>query len=143
MTRRRPAWAATDRGKGESDRVPGSIAVIGASTDRSKYGNKAVRAYLRQGYTVYPVNPGADEVEGLKAYPSVRDLPETPDQATFYVPPEVGLKVIEDVAAAGIRRVWFNPGSESPELLRRAAELGLETVVACSILGVGEDPSDL
>jgi predicted CoA-binding protein len=127
----------------ESDRVPGSIAVIGASTDRSKYGNKAVRAYLRQGYTVYPVNPGADEVEGLKAYPSVRDLPETPDQATFYVPPEVGLKVIEDVAAAGIRRVWFNPGSESPELLRRAAELGLETVVACSILGVGEDPSDL
>ncbi|BCW98193.1 MAG: hypothetical protein KatS3mg024_1020 [Armatimonadota bacterium] len=127
----------------ESEKVPGSIAVIGASTDRSKYGNKAVRAYLRQGFTVYPVNPGAAEVEGLKAYPSVRDLPETPDQATFYVPPEVGLKVIEDVAAVGIRRVWFNPGSESPELLQRAAELGLETVVACSILGVGEDPSDL
>jgi hypothetical protein len=123
--------------------VPGSIAVIGASKDRRKYGNRAVRAYLRQGYTVYPVNPGEEEVEGLKAYPSVRDLPEIPEQATFYVPPEVGLRVIEDVAAVGIRRLWFNPGSESPELLQRAQELGLETVVACSILGVGEDPSAL
>ncbi len=122
--------------------MPGSIAVIGASTDRAKYGNKAVRAYVRQGYRVYPVNPNASEVEGLRAYPSVRDLPETPEQATFYVPPEVGLRILEDVAAAGIRRIWLNPGSDSPEMLQRAAELGLETIVACSIIGAGEDPSE-
>jgi predicted CoA-binding protein len=116
------------------------VAVIGASVDRRKYGNKALRAFARQGYDVVPVNPDTQEVEGFRAFPSVRDIPGPVDMATFYVPPEVGLTVVEDVAQKGIREVWFNPGSESPALLARARSLGLEPILACSVIAIGERP---
>ena len=70
-----------------------TVAVIGASNTRSKYGNKAVRAFRQQGYTVVPINPHEREVEGLKAYASVLDVPHAIDMATFYVPPDVGVQV--------------------------------------------------
>lgn len=117
------------------------VAVIGASTDRSKFGNKAVRAFRHRGYTVYPINPHAREVEGLTAYASVLDVPGPIDMATMYVPPHVGLQVVPEIAAKGIREVWFNPGSESPPLIERARELGLQPIQACSIMGAGEAPS--
>lgn len=120
-----------------------SIAIIGASADRSKYGNKAVRAYQQRGFKVYPINPKGGEIEGEKAYASILDLPETPDQASFYVPPAVGLKAIEDVAAKGIKRVWLNPGADSGELIAKATSLGVEPIVACSILAVDMQPDEL
>jgi predicted CoA-binding protein len=116
------------------------IAIVGASTDRRKYGNKALRAFRRQGYTVVPINPHAAEVEGERAYASVLDVPGPIDEATLYVPPAVGLAVVEELAAKGVGRVWLNPGADSPELVERARQLGLEPVVACSILAVGEFP---
>ena len=119
-----------------------SIAIIGASANRSKYGNKAVRAYHERGYTVYPIHPAQTEVEGLPAYKSVLDVPEAIDVATFYVAPAIGLKVIEEVARKGIREVLLNPGAESEELLQRAKELGIEASVVCSILAVGRYPSE-
>jgi len=120
-----------------------SIAIIGASRDRSKYGNKAVRAYLAQGYTVFPVHPREKEIEGQTAYASVLDIPDEVEIASFYVPPEVGLKVLEEVAQKGIRTVYLNPGAESEELLRKAEELGITPIVACSILAVGMSPEEL
>ena len=63
-----------------------------------KFGNRAVRAFVQQGYTVIPINPHEAEVEGLKAYASVLDVPGTIDMASFYVPPEIGEQVIEEVA---------------------------------------------
>ena len=66
------------------------VAVIGASNDRQKFGNKAVRAFRHQGYDVIPINPHESAVEGLKAYRSVLDVPGPIDIATFYVPPEIG-----------------------------------------------------
>jgi predicted CoA-binding protein len=117
------------------------VAVIGASSDRSKFGNKAVRAFLRHGDTVVPVNPREPEVEGLKTYASVLDIPGPVDMATFYVPPRVGLHVIEDVAKKGIAEVWLNPGADSAELVERGEALGLRVVVACSIVGIGQSPS--
>jgi len=116
------------------------VAVIGASADRRKFGNRAVRAYLRQGHEVFPINPHAREVEGLPAYASVLDVPGPIDMATFYVPPEIGLTVIDEVAAKGIGEVWLNPGSESPELVARARAFGIEPIEACSILAIGELP---
>jgi uncharacterized protein len=116
------------------------VAVIGASTDRRKFGNKAVRAFLRQGYDVVPVNPHATSIEGLKAYPSVLDVPGSIDMATIYVPPEVGLSVIEEIAQKGIAEVWLNPGAGSPALVARAQALGLAPIEACSIVGIGEVP---
>ncbi len=120
-----------------------TVAIIGASNDRSKYGNKAVRAYLRQGYDVYPVNPKKETVEGLESYASVLDVPVELDRISVYVPPAVGLTLLDEIAAKNAKEVWINPGAESGEVLRRAAELGLEPVVACSILGVGDDPDRL
>jgi predicted CoA-binding protein len=120
-----------------------TVAVIGASPDRSKFGNKAVRAFLRQGYTVVPINSRGADVEGLKAYVSILDVPGAIDMATLYLPPAIGERVIEDVARKGVTEVWLNPGADSPALIARARELGLHTIVACSIVGIGESPSDL
>ena len=119
------------------------IAIIGASNDRRKFGNRALRAFRRQGYTVVPVNPHEETVEGETAYRSVLDYPGTIDEASLYVHPEVGLTVIADLAEKRIPAVWLNPGADSPEGIRRAEALGVRPIVACSILGVGEDPMDL
>jgi len=117
-----------------------SVAIVGASNDRSKYGNKAVRAFVEQGYTVFPVNPHESVVEGLRAYPTVDAIPEPVSMATFYVPPDVGATVLPAVARAGIPEVWLNPGAESDALIAQARALGLRTVVACSITGIGSSP---
>lgn len=120
-----------------------TVAVIGVSRDRSKYGNRAVRAYKNQGFRVLPIHPREKEIEGLPAYPSVLDVPEPIDRATFYVRPEVGISVIEEVARKGILEVYLNPGSDSEELLAKARSLGIEPIIACSILAIGEDPEEL
>jgi uncharacterized protein len=118
-----------------------SIAVIGASNDRTKYGNRAVRAYLAQGWTVYPVNPKEPEIEGIAAYKTIADVPGPVDRASLYVPPAVGIKLLDAIAAQRAKELWVNPGSGSPELLARAEELGLETVEACSIVAAAEPQS--
>jgi uncharacterized protein len=118
-----------------------TVAVIGASSDRQKFGNKAVRAFRDRGYTVVPINPKEPEVEGERSYASVLDVPGVVDVATFYVGPAVGMKVLEDVAQKGIPEVWLNPGADSPQVVERAQALGLKTVVACSILGIGASPA--
>ena len=116
-----------------------TIAVIGASNDRHKYGNRAVRAYLAQGWTVYPVNPREPVIEGLRVYPTVADLPGPVDRASLYVPPSVGIGLLDAIAARGAKELWVNPGSGSPELLARAQQLGLATVEACSIIAAAAD----
>ncbi len=120
-----------------------TIAIIGASTDREKYGNKAVRAYLRRGYQVFPVNPKAAEVEGVPAFASLAAVPVRPNLISVYVPPPVVLKLLPEIAAKGCDELWLNPGSESPEVLAEAERLGLNVVQACSILGVGLSPEQL
>jgi acyl-CoA synthetase (NDP forming) len=120
--------------------VPRRVAVIGASNDRRKFGNKAVRAFLRQGYDVVPINLHEPQVEGLRAYRSVLDVPGAIDMATMYVPPELGIEIIGEIAQKGIREVWLNPGAESPALVARAQALGLSPIEACSIVGIGEVP---
>jgi predicted CoA-binding protein len=119
------------------------VAVIGASNDRRKFGNREVRAFRMQGHTVVPINPHEREVEGLRAFPTVLDVPGPIDMATFYIQPSVGEAVIEQVARKGIREVWLNPGAESDGLIARARELGVEPIVACSILAIGQDPHAL
>src|SRR5580765_4338080 len=100
-----------------------TVAIIGASSDPRKFGNRAIRAFRRQGYTVIPINPNKPQVEGLKAYASVLDVPGPIDMATFYVPPEIGEKVMAEVARKRIPEVWLNPGSESDELIGLARAL--------------------
>jgi predicted CoA-binding protein len=117
-----------------------TIAIIGASSDRSKFGNKALRAFRAQGFTVIPINPTETLVEGERAYSSVLDYPDALDEASVYVPPRVGLRVMDELKKKGVPVVWLNPGADGPEVVARARELGLDTRVACSILAVGESP---
>ncbi|MEW6321143.1 MAG: CoA-binding protein [Acidobacteriota bacterium] len=116
------------------------VAVVGASADRRKFGNKAVRAFREAGYTVVPITPRYAEVEGLKAYASVREVPGPIDMATVYVPPEVGVAIMDDLAAKGVGEVWLNPGADEPEVVERARALGLRPIQACSIVGIGLTP---
>lgn len=119
-----------------------TVAVIGASPERRKFGNKALRAFRAAGYKAIPITPFHTEVEGEAAYPSVLDYPGSIDMATVYVPPEIGLQVVDGLARKGIREIWFNPGAESPALIARARTLGVQPIEACSILGIGMRPSD-
>ena len=120
-----------------------TVAVIGASNDRNKFGNKAVRAFQQQGYTVYAVNPNETQVEGLPAFKSIKDVPGRPEMVTVYVPPAVLLKLLPEIAHKGCDELWLNPGTESEEVLAEAERLGLNTIQACSILAIGVSPSRL
>jgi len=118
-----------------------TVAVIGASANRRKYGNKALRAFAQQGYTVFPVNTRESEVEGHRAYHSVLDIPGSIDMATLYVPPASGLIVVEELARKGGGEVWLNPGADEDAVVERARQLGLNVIQACSIIGIGDSPS--
>ena len=120
-----------------------TVAVIGASNDRAKFGNKAVRAFRQQDYTVFPVNPKESEIEGLSAYQSIRDVPVRPQMISVYLPPPVLLKILPEIAARGCDELWLNPGTESDEVLAEAERLGLNVIQACSIVGVGMSPGSL
>lgn len=120
-----------------------SVAIIGASNDRSKYGNKSLRAHLKQGYTVYPVNPKETEIEGLPVFKSITDIPVRPDRVSVYLAPPVLRKVLPDIAKRGCDELWLNPGTESEEVLAEAERLGLNVIQGCSIVDVGISPSSL
>ena len=114
-----------------------SVAIIGASADPSKFGNQSLRAHRAQGYDVYPVNPKGGEIEGLPVYSRLADVPlQRLDRVSMYVPPAVGLALLDEIAAKGCDELWLNPGSESDELISRARELGLNPIQACSIVDV-------
>ena len=116
------------------------MAVIGASCDPRKFGNQAVRAFRRRGYDVIPINRHEAEIEGLRAYRSVLDIPGEVDMATIYVAPIEAVDVMGQVAEKGIPEVWLNPGADGPEVVARARALGLEPIVACSLVAIGEVP---
>ncbi|MCC7417499.1 MAG: CoA-binding protein [Acidobacteria bacterium] len=119
------------------------VAVIGASNDRSKFGNRALRAFRQQGDTVIPINPHEAEVEGLPAYPSVLDVPGAIDMATVYVPPEAGERIMEEIALKRIPEVWLNPGADADAVVARARALQLKPIVACSIVAIGRNPYEI
>ena len=121
-----------------------TVAILGASADRSKYGNKSVRAHLQQGFQVFPVNPKGGEIEGLPAYRSIAEVPvERLDRVSVYLPPAVALTVLAEVAAKGCKEFWLNPGSDSDEVVEEARRLGLDPIVTCSIMDVGMSPGSL
>ena len=119
------------------------VAIIGASKDRRKFGNKAVRAFMQQGYTVYPVNPNESEIEGIKVFKTIAELPVRPQMVSVYVPPPTLLKLLPQLALKGCDELWLNPGAESDEVMAKAEELGLNVIQACSIVGIGVSPASL
>lgn len=119
-----------------------TVAILGASADRGKFGNKSVRAHRQAGYQVFPVNPKGGEIEGLTAYRSLSEIPANPlTRVSLYLPPAIGLKALDEIAARGCDELWLNPGSDSLEMLARAKELGLPVIQACSIVALGVSPA--
>lgn len=115
-----------------------TVAIVGASADRSKYGNRSLHAHLASGYDVYPINPRGGEIEGLTAYRTLSEAPvERFDRISLYIPPEIGIKMLPEIAAKGCDELWLNPGSESEALVSAAEQLGLNVIIACSIVDVG------
>ena len=119
-----------------------TVAVVGASTDRRKFGNKGVRAFVQAGWRVFPVNPHEPTVEGFPTTRSVADIAEPLDVVSLYVPATVSLRLLPAIAAKCPGELWINPGAESKELLAEAQRLGLRAVETCSILRVGCRPAD-
>jgi predicted CoA-binding protein len=116
------------------------VAVVGASSNREKFGNRALRAFRAQGYEVVAINPHEQKIEGVETYRSVLDVPGTLDMATIYVPPRIGVKLLPEFAQKGIPEIWINPGAESRELIEEARRLRLNIIVACSVVAIGQNP---
>ena len=119
-----------------------TVAVVGASNNRRKFGNKALRAYQAEGHTVVPINPNRREVEGLPAFASVLDLPGAIDMATVYVQPDIARRLLEEFERKGIPEIWINPGAESQALLDEAKRRNLNVIAACSIIAIGRSPGE-
>ncbi|HKH47485.1 MAG TPA: CoA-binding protein [Thermoanaerobaculia bacterium] len=118
-----------------------TIAVLGASKDRSKYGNKCVRAYREAGWQVFPVNLGsADPIEGLETSRTLADIPVDLDRISVYLPPPVTLELLADIAAKGAGEVWLNPGSADARVLDEARRRGIPARPGCSIVDIGVSP---
>jgi predicted CoA-binding protein len=117
------------------------VMVIGASTRPTKYGYRAVLAFRRQGHTVLPVNPRADQVAGLRCYHTIGEVPGPIDRATLYLPAEKGLVAVRELAERGdVKELWLNPGADDPEVIAAAEAAGFTPIIACSIVAIGETP---
>ena len=116
-----------------------AFAVVGASVDRSKYGNKVLRCYQQHGREVYPINARAAEVEGLKAYPSLAALPVGVKAISVITPPAITEQVVQEAAAAGVEHIWMQPGAESDAAIRSAEALGLSVIAGgpCLLVVMG------
>jgi len=101
------------------------LAVVGVSRNKDKFGNMIYRDLKASGYQVMAVNPSADMVEGDRCYAGLGALPEKPDGVVVVVPPEVGLKVIEEAAALGIVNIWVQQGANTREIEQRCVDLNL------------------
>lgn len=119
-----------------------TVAVVGASADRSKFGNKSVRAHASRGWTVYPVNPRGGTIEGLKTYVAIDELPKGLDRVTLYVSPAQGIKLLPEIVAIRPKELYLNPGTASPELIAEAQRVGLNPVQGCSIIDIGATPAE-
>lgn len=117
----------------------GPWAVVGASTDREKYGNKVLRAYGQSGREAWPINPRADEIEGLKCYPDLASLPGTPRGISVITPPKITEDVVAEAARLGVKFVWMQPGAQSERALQIAREKGIEAIGdgSCLLVTVG------
>jgi uncharacterized protein len=114
-------------------------AVVGASSDRSKYGNKVLRCYVQNGRRAIPVNPREGEVEGIATVPDLASLPEPVHGVSIITPPPITERIVEDAAKAGLKRLWMQPGAESAKAVRRAEELGLSVIAngPCLLVSLG------
>jgi predicted CoA-binding protein len=112
-------------------------AVVGASIHHDKFGYKLYKKLKENGYKVYPVNPGYDEVDGDKCYPSLSDLPEKPEVIDMVVNPKIGRNIVEEAAQLGIKYIWLQPGTHNEEIIKQIEEKGISYVKNCVLVALG------
>jgi hypothetical protein len=112
------------------------IAVVGASNNPEKYGNIIVRNLKQKGYGVLPINPKEDEIEGLPVYHALDEIDQPVDIVTFVTPPKVTRKMLEAMAAMGLKNAWLQEGSYDDEVLDFVAEAPFKTVYDACIMVV-------
>jgi predicted CoA-binding protein len=105
-----------------------TFAVVGASTNPEKYGNIIYHDLKQHGKTTYPINPRATEIDGDTCYPSLAVLPEVPEVVVAVVHPAVTEALVSEVATAGIKNLWIQPGAESDAAIEKGLALGLNVV---------------
>lgn len=119
------------------------FAVVGASTNREKYGNKVLRVYKQAGRQVVAINPRADQIEGIASYPDLASVPEPVDAVSIITPPKITEQVVDDAIRLGIKHLWMQPGAESQAAVDKARQAGINVIAgdACVlvVLGFRED----
>jgi predicted CoA-binding protein len=113
--------------------------VVGASLDRSKYGNRVLRCYQQKGLSVVPVNPKEREIEGVPCVATVAGLPDDVMSISVITPPAVTEQVVEAAILKGIRNIWMQPGAESPKAVSRCLEAGINVIAdgSCILVVLG------
>jgi len=113
-----------------------NFAVVGSFRNESKYAYKILKDLKQKGYEVYPVNPKLKEVEGLKCYPTILDIPITVDVVDIVTPPAVTEQIVKQCFKKGITRIWLQPGAESETAIRFCQENNIKVIYnACIMLG--------
>jgi len=113
-----------------------NYALVGATTNQNKYGYTVLKDLAGAGFKIVGVNPKYQEIEGIKIYPTIKDVPQKLEVVIFVVPPEVGVKMLDEVAELGLKKVWFQPGAESEAIRAKAQELKLEAMADGSCIMV-------
>jgi len=111
-----------------------NAAVLGASAKPERYSNQAVVRLMAENHTVFPVNPKLSEIQGIKVYPSLMQVPESLDTVTVYLAPEKSSRLENELLEVKPRRVIFNPGAENPDLMAGLQESGIECIEACTLV---------
>lgn len=116
-----------------------SFAVVGASEDRSKYGNKVLRCYLQNDRRVFPINPRSETVEGLDCYRDLASIPERVEAVSVITPPAISEGVIQQAAELGIKHIWLQPGAENPRCIELGEEFDLNLIAGgpCLLVALG------
>ena len=129
----------TEQNKIETFLAGRRFAVVGASSNRAKYGNKVLRAYLQNGLEVVPVSPNSDEVEGLKSSSDLKSLPDPVDSISIVTPPPVTEQVVEQAIELGIKNIWMQPGAESERAVEHAERAGVNVIAGgpCVLVALG------
>ena len=117
-----------------------TVAIIGASANRKKFGNKSVRAHLKKGWQVFPINLKADKIEGLDCFKNIQEINKKINRVSLYLHPDQGIRLLEDIAKVNPEELYINPGASSEKLINKAKKLNLNVIEACSIVDIGEQP---
>lgn len=112
-------------------------AVVGATQRKNKFGYKMFKSLMDNGNIVYPVSPKYDEIDGIKTYKTIKDIPDNIDVVGFIVNPTVGLELIQDVIDLGIKNIWMQPGTRDPKIVKIATDNDINIVFSCVMVELG------